>query len=352
MAEARKQERAARRISRRYWQLAGLALLILVICPLGMYLVERSRNPDVESVPKGYLWLVRTLIEGDTAYTIKTAPGYVLFYVVQIAGISFVAFVSGAIASKLITTVMTKGKGMGSTKATGHVVICGWSAKGAEIIRELRAREVEDPRPIVVLCNLENDPTKVDEVEFIRGDPSDDDDLRRAGIDRATMAIVLADESMPASTDGERDARTLFTVLAVETINAEAYSCVEVIRSENKRHFAKTHANELVISAEITGALLAGSARNPGLSRVVTNLVTHPEDQEFYRIGVPADLVGSTVAEAIVALKDRHDALLVGIIEGVDSYVLNPPSDRALAAGEKLLVIAEYLRVDVVDVTG
>lgn len=349
MAVAKKQERSARRINQRFWQLAGLALFVLVVCPIGLYVVEHTRNPDLSTVPEGYLWLVRTLIEGDTAYTIKTAPGYALFYLVQIAGISLVAFVSGAIASKLVTTVMTKGKGMGSTTATKHVVICGWSGKGAEIIRELRAREVEDPRRIVVLCNLENDPTKDDDVEFIRGDPSDDDDLRRAGIDRASMAIVLADETTPASTDAERDARTLFTVLAVETINADAYTCVEVIRSENRRHFANTHANELVISSEITGALLAGSARNPGLSRVVTNLVTHPEDQEFYRIDVPADLVGATVAQALIALKESRDALLVGIVEGIDSYVLNPPHDRRLAPTEKLLVIADYVNVGAVD---
>ena len=349
MAVAKKQERSARRINQRFWQLAGLALFVLVVCPIGLYVVEHTRNPDLSTVPKGYLWLVRTLIEGDTAYTIKTAPGYALFYLVQVAGISLVAFVSGAIASKLVTTVMTKGKGMGSTTATAHVVICGWSSKGAEIIRELRAREVEDPRRIVVLCNLENDPTKDDDVEFIRGDPSDDDDLHRAGIDRASMAIVLADDCTPSASDVERDARTLFTVLAVETINAEAYSCVEVIRSENRRHFANTHANELVISSEITGALLAGSARNPGLSRVVTNLVTHPEDQEFYRIDVPDDLVGATVSQALIALKDSRDALLVGIVEGIDSYVLNPPSDRRLAASEKLLVIADYVNVGAVD---
>lgn len=343
-----KQERAVRRINRRFWQLAGLALFMLIMAPLLFWAFEHARNSDVGNVPSAYLWLVRTVIEGDTAYGIETAGGYVVFYLVQIAGISLVAFVSGAIASRLVTTVMNKGKGMGSTNAKGHVVICGWSGKGAEIIRELRAREVEDPRKIVVLAALETDPTRVDDVEFLRGDPSDEADLLRAGIDRCSIAIVLADESTPAASDAERDARTLFTVLAVETVNADAYSCVEVIRSENKRHFANTHANELVISAEVTGALLAGSARNPGLSRVVTNLVTHPDDQEFYRIDVPADLVGQPVSAALVALKERYDALLVGIIEGIDGYVLNPPMTRPLAADEKLLVISSYLRIDAV----
>ena len=342
-----KQDRAARRINRRFWQLAGLALFVLVLSPLLFWLFEHEENTDVEEIASAYLWILRTLIEGDTAYDIKTAGGYVVFYLVQIAGISLVAFVSGAIASKLVTTVMNKGKGMGSTNAKGHVVICGWSGKGAEIIRELRAREVQDPRRIVVLANLENDPTKVDDVEFVRGDPSDEGALLRAGIDRCSIAIVLADESSPAATDAERDARTLFTVLAIETVNAQAYSCVEVIRSENRRHFANTRANELVISGEVTGALLAGSASNPGLSRVVTNLVTHPEDQEFYRVPVPASLVGKTVSDALLSLKHEHDALLVAIVVGIDDYVLNPPVDRVLAADEHLLVISSYVRTGV-----
>jgi voltage-gated potassium channel len=349
MAAARtrdKQERAIRRINKRFWQLAGLALIVLVLAPLLFWLSEHQENSDVEKVPSAYLWIVRTLIEEGSAYDIKTAGGFLVFYVVQIAGISLVAFVSGAIASKLVTTVMQKGKGMGSTNAKGHIVICGWSGKGAEIIRELRAREVQDPRRIVVLANLENDPTKVDDVEFFRGDPSDETDLLRAGIDRCSMAIVLADESMPAATDVERDARTLFTVLAVETVNADAYTCVEVIRSENRRHFTNTKANELVISAEVTGALLAGSAANPGLSRVVTNLVTHPEDQEFYRIPVPADLVGRPVSEALVSLKERQDALLVGIVRGIDDYLLNPPMTQNLAADDHLLVISSFVRMD------
>jgi voltage-gated potassium channel len=341
-----KQERAVRRINRRFWQLAALALLILVVSPFLFWFFEHEENSDVDEVPDAYLWIVRTLIEEGSAYDIKTAGGYVVSYIVQIAGISLVAFVSGAIASKLVTTVMNKGKGMGSTGAKGHIVICGWSGKGAEIIRELRAREVHDRRPIVVLANLENDPTKVDDVEFYRGDPSDQEDLLRAGIDRCTMAIVLADESTPAATDAERDARTLFTVLAVETVNADAYTCVEVIRSENRRHFTNTQANELVISAEVTGALLAGSAANPGLSRVVTNLVTHPEDQEFYRIPVPSDLVGRSVLDALTTLKKRSDALLVGIVRGMDDYHLNPEIDRLLEADDSLLVISQFIQAD------
>ena len=52
------------------------------------------------------------------------------------------------------------------------------------------------------------------------------------------------------------------------------------------------------------------------------------------------------MSRALVALKERHDALLVAIVQGIDDYVLNPPMDRVLQADDRLLVISSYARVD------
>ena len=68
------------------------------------------------------------------------------------------------------------------------------------------------------------------------------------------------------------------------------------MKSENRQHFERTHADELVVSAELTGALLAASARTHGLTAVIADLLTHPEGQELYRIPVPPELVGQTRA--------------------------------------------------------
>ena len=58
-----KQDRAVRRINQRFWQLAGLALVVLVLSPLLFWLFEHERNSDVDEIPDAYLWIVRTLIE-------------------------------------------------------------------------------------------------------------------------------------------------------------------------------------------------------------------------------------------------------------------------------------------------
>ena len=95
-----------------------------------------------------------------------------------------------------------------------------------------------------------------------------------------------------------------------------------------------------VVSAELTGALLASSAVTHGLSRLVTDLITHPEGNELYCIPPPPALDGSSFAEAMVSLKKDYDCVLVAIASGDGEYRLNPPGDEPVTAGDRLLVIA------------
>ena len=185
---------------------------------------------------------------------------------------------------------------MGTFKGSGHLLICGWSPKGSEIIRELRAREVEDEREIVILADRETDAARR---EGRHVHPRQPEQRRRPPprrLERVSTVIVLADDSNTSNDPDDLDARSLLTTLAVESINDEAYSCVEVVKSENRQHFERTRADELVVSAELTGALLAASARTHGLTGVISDLLTHPEGQELYR--VPCRPSSSTRARA------------------------------------------------------
>jgi hypothetical protein len=110
------------------------------------------------------------------------------------------------------------------------------------------------------------------------------------------------------------------------------------VKSENRQHFERTRANELVVSGEITGAVLASSARTHGLSSVISDLLTHPEGQEFYRMTLPGPLAGRTVRQVLHELKDSDGAMLVGVFDD-GTCTVNPPSDQTLAQGTALLVI-------------
>jgi voltage-gated potassium channel len=328
------------RISNRLLVAAGLAMLVLFVAPIFFYLVERSRSDDVHNVGDAYGWVVRTLFEGTSPYKVRSQAGFLAYWTVRVAGVSVVAFTTGAIASRFVATVISRGAGMGTYKGSDHLLICGWSPKGAEIIRELRAKEVEDARDIVILVDTDTVPFEGEGITFIRGNTSNDADLQRAGIERVSTVIVLADHTNASGEADDLDARSLLTTLAVESMNPDAYTCVEVVKSENRQHFERTRADELVVSAELTGALLAASARTHGLTEVIADLLTHPEGQELYRVPAPPELVNQTVRFALEQLKDVHESLLVGVFTNGHCQV-NPPSDTIIPAGSDLLVVRE-----------
>ncbi len=326
------------RVNRRLLLATVLSFVVLFFAPIFFWTVEHARSDDVHSIGDAYGWLFRTLFENSTPYKLRTQFGFVSYWLVRVAGVSLVAFATATIASRFVATVIKQGAGMGTFKGSGQVLICGWNRKGVEIVRELRAREVEDERDIVILAEREASPLDEKGITFIRGNPSSGADLERAGLERVSTVIVLADESNVSNEPDDVDARSLLTTLAVESINPGAYSCVEVVKSENRQHFERTHADELVVSAELTGSLLAASARTHGLTGVIADLLTHPEGQELYRIPLPVELVDQSTRHALEILKDLYDSLLVGVfIDG--RCIVNPPNETLLPAGSELLVV-------------
>lgn len=329
-----------RRMGRELLLAAVLVNLVLVACAIFFWVFEQGSNEDVKHFGSGFEWVTRTLLEASSPWAITTPVGKFLNYVVLVSGVGLVAIATGAIASKLFSFIMRKDLGMGQAKFDRHIVICGWSSKGAEILRELHAEEVENKTPIALLASLEATPTRDQLVTFVRGNPSNSEDLMRAGIDRAETAIILADTSNPSAAPDDIDAKTLLTTLAVESINPNCYTCVEVITSENRQHFQRTNADELVVSAELTGALLASSAVTHGLSRVISDLLTHPEGNEFYQVNAPSDVVGKSFFEAMQYLKERYDCIPMAVRNDRAPWQINPPRGDLVAAGAQFLVIA------------
>ena len=329
-----------RKVGRELLMASVAVFIVLLGCAVLFGIFESAAdNPDAQDVWDGFEWVSRTLLEAASPWAIVTPIGKLLNYVVLVAGVGLVAIATGAIASKLFTFIMRKDLGMGHAKFQEHIVICGWSAKGEEILRELHAEEVEDKSPIALLAQLETTPTRDSLVTFVRGNPSNSEDLMRAGIDRASTAIILADTSNPTQDSDDVDAKTLLTTLAVESMNPDCYTCVEVIRSENRQHFQRTKADELVVSAELTGALLASSAVTHGLSRVITDLLTHPEGNEFYQVNAPDEIAGKPFGEAMQLLKEHYDCIPMAVTTG-NGWQINPPKEQPIEAGSRLLVIA------------
>ena len=320
----------------------GLLAVALVFAGVAftVYYAERATNPEITTLGSAFSWTFLALLQGSP-FRLSSAVGKVLEPLMNLPRLALVGLLVAWLTRRSLELFRKRSAGMIETDLKDHLVICGWSAKGSEILSEIRGRSDDAARSqIVVLATLGADPTTDPLATFVAGDPTSMADLRRAGIEHAHTAIVLADRTVSGVDLEDVDSRTLLTVLAIESVNPDCFTCVEVVRSENQEHFDRTNADELVVSGQLTGALLAHSAVVRGLSKVVTDLISHPEDEEFYVIEVPADLAGSTFGDALSVLKNRFDCLPVALgTEG--TYLTNPPASHRLEAGQRLLVIAK-----------
>jgi voltage-gated potassium channel len=322
------------------WVAALILLGMVIIATVALDLGERG-NPNLASLWSAPRWVALALLT-DRPWEPVTATGRSVAFTVDLLKPISIALVTAALTSQLFSSLVKRNSGMGRTRMKDHIVICGWSGKGNEILKEIRGRGDEaSSRPVVVLAAIEHNPTKDDLTTFVHGDPTEAKDLERAGITQARTAIALADNSYPGIDVEEMDSRTLLTVLAIESLNPNCYTCVEVVHERNREHFARTKADELVVSSHITGALLAHSAVTRGLSYVVDDLLTFPDGNEFYWVPVEGSLVGLTFNQALLRLKEDQDAIAIALARDGGGYQTNPNGTRILGDGDRLLVVAK-----------
>jgi voltage-gated potassium channel len=172
--------------------------------------------------------------------------------------------------------------------------------------------------------------------------------LKQAGVERARVAILLADQSTPR-TDQDRDARSILTALMVERINPRIRTCVELLNSANEAHIRQMGIENVIVPTEWGAYLMSSLVEHEALATAFEELLDRNRGNSFYLAAVPEDLVGTRFGEAAATLKRRHDWTPIGLQEAVlppgggaagERVVLNPPFDRVLAASDQLIVIA------------
>src|SRR5262245_36324665 len=104
------------RLGRRFLLAALFSFLVLVFAPLFFWLVAYGKSDDVASVGDAYGLVFRTLFENTSPYKLKTQFGFISYWIVRVAGVSLVAFMTATIASRFVATVINRGAGMGKFK--------------------------------------------------------------------------------------------------------------------------------------------------------------------------------------------------------------------------------------------
>jgi voltage-gated potassium channel len=174
-----------------------------------------------------------------------------------------------------------------------------------------------------------------DDVYFIVGDPCNDRVLRRANVQEADTALIIADRSHLQYAD----AQSILIALAIEAMNSAVHTCVEVVNSDNLKHFAHTKVDECVSMEHLGELLISQAALNHGISSFYTELLTYQENgNEVYHVPMPGAFVGKTFGDLARRVLTEN-MIAAGLVQNGISRA-NPPRDTVLAADDKVIIIS------------
>jgi voltage-gated potassium channel len=332
-------------------RVVGAVALVWLIGAAGLHLVERKANPDFEGWG-GSFWSVGVLLFSGLDQPPKTAAGRLLAMSIIVFGVGTAGLFTASVASILVERYLRR-QDVPNLEMEDHLVLCNWSPRGLEWIRQVHSKAVQSKRPVIIIHDEVNEidlPDKMDEPAFndvyiVKGDPTSEVILRRAKVPTAHSVVILTDHREGRYADG----KSVLTCITIRTICKGAKQpniAAECHNVGNRHHLKKAGADEIISSDDLGLRLLARTALFHGMTRVYQELLTVGRDaNEIYLFPAPEALVGKDFIELTgMFLRyrgDRRACTLIGIQRG-EEMMLNPINEEAgpLRPGDQLLLMS------------
>jgi voltage-gated potassium channel len=215
---------------------------------------------------------------------------------------------------------------------SAHVILCGWGRVGTAIARSLRAHQAE----VVV---VDSSQTRVATVEgpYVLGDATDEEVLRRAGIDRARVLITAL----------SADADNLYVTLTARSMRPDLFIVARAVSQAAVPKLLQAGADRVVNPQELGGSRMAALAVQPHVAEFL-DVVMHERSLEFRleEVEIPSGspLAGETLRSARV--HDRTGTLVLAMKAPDGTFRTNPPPTAEINEEEILIVIGDDEQVE------
>ena len=332
--------------------IAVSVVLTWLVGALALYLAERGEAESEFRTAPGALWGVWVLLFSGVDNPPSTVAGRVVAMALLVLGVGLAGLFTASVASLLIERYLRR-RDVSTFEMDDHLVLCNWSPRGLEWIREVHAKIIAEKRPVVIIHDETDEidlPDKQDEAAFsdvyiVKGDPTSEVVLRRAKVPRAHSVVILVDDREGKHADG----KSILTCIAIRNIckgEKQPNVAAECRNPNNRHHLKKAGADEIISSDELGLRLLARTALFHGMTRVYQELLTVGRDaNEMFLLPAPEELIGKTFFELLDLFgrhrSDRRSCLLIGIQRG-EEMMLNPIGAEAgpIVEGDQLILLS------------
>lgn len=325
------------RFTHRIWLLVALNFGLILLGTIGYIVIEGWNALDalymavitIGSVGYGE---VKELSYAGRIYTIV----YIIVGVGSVAT-SFTLLVETILSAELRGEIRAARMNARLEKLSEHIVVSGYGRVGQQASEMLMQDKL---RQVVI---VDTDAKLIEQLQgeghlAIEGNATDDDVLRKAGIERAWGLIVSLGQ----------DADNLFIVLSARALNENLTIVARSSRVENESKMLHAGADRVVSPYSIGGQRMANSLVRPHLTNFLEGLtVTDGIEVWLDEMNVESgsSVIGRTAAQ--LDLRRRTGVTLLAILRGRD--VFTPDANTHIQAEDQLILIGTREQLDQVE---
>lgn len=268
-------------------------------------------------------WAVTTTTTvGYGDITPQTLIGKAFSIIVMVSGIGVLGLFLASIADILIEQSLRRRRAKAIME--NHVVVLGWDKKVETAVKEL----LSEGKEVVVIAEVDDIPLEHSNLVFVKGDPTDEENLKRANADKALFSLI----------SGKNDTETLLAAIAIKKMNEKIQVTCVVSDPKVIKALDSIGVDQVLSVDEFFGLALSRSIFAPKIS-VFLNEIMATKGMDVYQQKVPK-FEGWLFFDLMKELKEKNDAVLLGIVR--DGHViLNPKKDEKIERGDEIIYIAE-----------
>jgi voltage-gated potassium channel len=265
----------------------------------------------------------------------------VLSIVLVAAGLTIIAYAGAVIVEAIAGGVFTGALAERRRERTiehlhDHFIICGYGRVGRRVAEEFRASGVQ----YVVIDSSEDAIEHAREHGdlYVEGNATDDDDLRRAGLDRARGVVAAADS----------DTDNLFVTLSARAARPQLSIVARAADEGAAQKLRLAGADRVVLPYSTAGQVMANLVLRPQVTAFLAAVTTAAgPDLQLAEIEVrqTCDAAGRTIRD----LRIRHEtgAIIVALRKPDGTFDTTPEPDTPIEVGDVLIGVgtADELRL-------
>lgn len=313
----------------RTWMLPTLVMATVFVTswPL-MALVEPADAQFTNPTTYWWWFIVTASTVGYGDFYPTTTMGHIVGAYVIIGGIATLTTIFTQLAGAIENAKGRRMQGSITVDRKKHTVVLGYTPGRTErIVDEVLA----DTNQAVVLAawdEVENHPMPDRVAEFVRGDLTDSDVLRRAGVHRARTVLV----------DAREDHETLAVVVTVNHVAPNVHLVATLRDLEHTTRLQYVNSEVRCLQWH-NPRMVTEELQSPGISQVYSELMTYG-GQNTYALHLPNSAPAAVFGDYQTVMGSEHGAtLLAARVEG--TLRVNPSWRTPIPGGSLLYYVSE-----------